>query len=276
MPESSSDQTEFPLEESPLRAMTLQRRTQIAKLIQQQGAVRVDELVAKFGVSQVTIRKDLVQLEREGQLQRDRGGAIPLVQSEPIISTLLEFEARALIGIDEKARIGAAAAKMVEPGDTILLDAGTTVVEMVQHLTDISPLTIVTNALNVAYHVSTRTKAKLQVIGGTFYPHLASLHGPFTEASLNEFLVSRVFLAAQAFDLEHGLTDTSLEMAGVKRAMMRAGREVILMADSSKFGRSGFIKVAPFTEIDTLITDSNISVESRAELEKMGVNVIVV
>ncbi|RYX86007.1 DeoR/GlpR transcriptional regulator [bacterium] len=256
--------------------MTLQRRTQIAELIQQKGAVRVDELVAKFGVSQVTIRKDLMQLEREGHLTRDRGGAITLIDSEPIISTLLEYEARALISVDEKARIGAAAAKMVGAGDTILLDAGTTVVEMVPYLTDITPLTVVTNALNVAHQVGTRTNAKLQVLGGTFYRHLASMHGPAIESSLNDFLVSKVFLAAQAFDVEHGLTDTSLEMAGVKRAMIRAARQVILMADSSKFGRSGFIKVVPFSEIDTLITDSNIPPEARAELERLGVEVIIV
>ncbi|RYG54955.1 DeoR/GlpR transcriptional regulator [bacterium] len=256
--------------------MTLQRRTQIAELMQNEGALRVSELARRFGVSQVTIRNDLMQLEREGHLVRDRGGALPPPDSGPIISSLLEFEARTLLGIEEKARIGIAASKMVTSGDTILLDAGTTVVEMARHLSGISPLTVVTNALNVAYHVGTTTNAQLLVLGGTFYREAASMLGPLTERGLSDFVVSKLFLGAQAFDLEHGLTDTTLEIAGVKRAMIRSARQVILMADSSKFGRSGFIKVAPFSEIDVFITDTGLADEAREGLEGLDVEVILV
>lgn len=273
---ASAPNTDPSSPDSPPRFMTLQRRTQIAELMQNEGALRVSELARRFGVSQVTIRNDLMQLEREGHLVRDRGGALPPPESGPIISSLLEFEARTHLGVEEKARIGVAAAKMVAPGDTILLDAGTTVVEMARHLGGILPLTVVTNALNVAYHVGTTTNAQLLVLGGAFYREAASMLGPLTEQGLSDFVVSKLFLGAQAFDLEHGLTDTTLEIAGVKRAMIRAARQVILMADSSKFGSSGFIKVAPFSEIDTLITDTGLSDEAREELERLDVEVILV
>ncbi|RYX84499.1 DeoR/GlpR transcriptional regulator [bacterium] len=256
--------------------MTVDRRSQIAELMQQRGAVRVSELAQRFGVSQVTIRNDFVQLERDGHLIRERGGALPPAESSSMISSLLEFKARTQLRVEEKARIGMAAAKMVSAGDSLLLDAGTTVVEMVRHLSGISPLTIVTNALNVAYHIGTTTDAKLFVLGGKFERDAASMLGPLAEQSLSDLRVSKLFLGAQAFDLEYGLTDTTLEIMGIKRAMIRSAHQVILMADSSKFEASGFIRVAPFSSIHTLITDTGLSEEVRAELERSGVEVVIV
>lgn len=255
--------------------MTLQRRSRIVEMMQQNGAMRVGEMSEHFGVSQVTIRNDLMHLEREGLLIRDRGGALPSSEAKTI-SSLIEFEERTLLNVDAKTRIGMAAAQMVHPGDTILLDAGTTVVKMALHLSDISPFTVVTNALNVAYHVGTTTDAQLLVMGGTFNRESASMLGPLTERSLNDFLVNKLFLGAQALDLEHGLTDTTQEIAGVKRAMIRSARQVILMADSSKFGHSGLIKVAPFSQINTLITDAGLSKEIHEQLEKLDVKVVIV
>lgn len=255
--------------------MILQRRAQIAELVRQSGAVRVADLAERFKVSEVTIRNDLVQLEKQGQLVRDRGGALPLDHAREITS-LLAVEQRAHLQIAEKQRIARAAAQLVSPGDTILMDAGTTVVEMASHLAGIEPLTVVTNALNVALEVSAKTDARVILLGGNLSRESSSTLGSLAEHTLGELLVQKAFLGTQAFDLEHGFTDTTMEIAQVKRAMIKAARCVILLSDSSKLGHRGFIKVAPLTAVQTLITDTGLPAEVRAELERLGVEVVMV
>lgn len=252
--------------------MILQRRAQIADLVRESGAVRVADLAERFKVSEVTIRNDLMQLEKQGQLVRDRGGALPLDQVRELTS-LLAVEQRAHLQIAEKQRIAKAAAALVSPGDTILMDAGTTVVEMAPHLAGITPLTVVTNALNVALEVAAKTEARVILLGGTFSRESSSTLGSLAEHTLGELLVQKAFLGTQAFDLEHGFTDTTLEIAQIKRAMIRSSRRVILLTDSSKLGHSGFIKVAPLTAVQTMITDTGLRADVRAELEKLGVEV---
>lgn len=255
--------------------MILQRRAQIADLVRQSGAVRVADLAERFQVSEVTIRADLVHLEKQGQLVRDRGGALPLDHAREITS-LLAVEQRAHLQIAEKQRIARAAAQLVSPGDTIIMDAGTTVVEMAPHLAGITPLTVVTNALNVALEVAAKTDARIILLGGNFSRESSSTLGSFGEQTLDELRVQKAFLGTQAFDLEHGLTDTTLEIAQIKRAMIKAARRVILLTDSSKLGHSGFIKVAPLTAMQTIITDDALKPETRSALEALGLEVITV
>lgn len=255
--------------------MTHQRRARIADLVREQGAMRVNELAARFQVSEVTIRNDLGQLEKNGQLVRDRGGAVP-VGSARQITSLLAVEERAHLQTDEKRRIARAAAALVSPGDTIIMDAGTTVVEMAPFLAGIASLTVVTNALNVALEVAARTSARIILLGGTFSRESSSTLGSLAEQTLGGLLVQKAFLGVQAFDLENGLTDTTHEIAEAKRAMIRASRRVILLADSTKLGRSGFIKVAPLTAVHTLISDTGLPEEARAALDRLGVEVALV
>jgi DeoR/GlpR family transcriptional regulator of sugar metabolism len=252
--------------------MTLQRRGQIAGLVRENGAVRVGDLAEQFRVSEVTIRSDLLQLEKEGLLVRDRGGAIAPTSSRQVTS-LMAVEGRAHLQTDEKGRIARAAAELVNPGDTIILDAGTTAVEMAQYLVGISPLTVVTNAVNVALQVAAVTDARVIMLGGTFNRESSSNLGPAAENGLGELIVQKAFLGTQAIDLEHGLTDTTIEIAQVKRAMIRSARRVILLTDSSKWGKSGFMKVAPVTDIDSIITDTGLPAEIQEELERVGVEV---
>jgi DeoR family transcriptional regulator of aga operon len=253
--------------------MVLQRRAQIAEMARQAGSVRVADLAELFKISEVTIRNDLVQLEREGLVVRDRGGAVPTGKTRDIKS-LIAVEKRAHLQTDEKQRIARAAAAMVEPGDTILMDAGTTVVEMAQFLADVSPLTVVTNALNVALEMSSRTSARIILLGGTFSRESTSTLGSMAEQALGELLVQKAFLGTQAFDQEHGINYTSLENPQVKRAMTRAARRVVLLSDSSKLGHAGFIKVAPISAAQTLITDTGLPAEAKEAIEAMGVEVV--
>lgn len=253
--------------------MVLQRRAQIVDLTKKQGAVRVADLAELFQVSEVTIRNDLVQLEKEGVLTRDRGGAVN-VGSTRDVRSLLAVEQRAHIQTDEKQRIAKAAAQLVEPGDTIVMDAGTTVVEMAPYLANVGSLTVVTNALNVALEMAAQTTARIILLGGTFSRESTSTLGSLAEQTLGELLVQKAFLGTQAFDLDHGFTDTTLEIAQVKRAMIRSARRVVLLTDSSKLGRSGFIKVAPLSAVQTLITDNALPTEAKHAIERMGVEVV--
>jgi DeoR/GlpR family transcriptional regulator of sugar metabolism len=252
--------------------MTLHRRSRILDLVRQRGAVQVDELAELFDVSKVTIRSDLAQLEKDGLLIRDRGGAISTSQ----VSTLLGVEQRAALNLEEKRRIGRAAAQLVSPGDTIIMDAGTTVVEMAPYLAGITDLTVVTNALNVAGEVSAATGARVILLGGAVSRESNSTLGPMAEHSLNELVVQKVFLGTQALDLKLGLTDTSIEIAQIKRAMLGVARQAILLTDSSKWGRAGFIKVAPLTAFQTIVIDTSLPEDAQPAIERLGVEVLLV
>ena len=255
--------------------MTQQRRARIAELVREHGVVRVGELADQFAVSEVTIRNDLVRLERDGHLARDHGGATAIDESKRVTS-LLRVDERATQQMDEKRRIAQAAAKFVAPGDTIILDAGTTVVELARLLSKVSPLTVVTNALNVAMEIGTASEARLILLGGTFHRESSSTVGPLAEHNLTELVVQKLFLGTQAFDLEHGLTDSTSEIAQAKRAMIRAARQVILLTDSSKWSHAGFIKVSPLAELDTIITDEGLPAEARDAIQRLGIELIVV
>jgi DeoR family transcriptional regulator of aga operon len=254
--------------------MINQRRARIAELVRERGSMRVSELAEHFEISEVTIRNDLVQLEKDGQLVRDRGGAVTRDPGRHITS-LLAVEQRGHLHTEEKRRVARAAARLVNPGDTIIMDAGTTVVEMAPYLTGITPLTVVTNALNVALEVAAKTDARVLLLGGTFSREASSTVGSLAEQMLDGLRVEKAFLGTQAFDLEHGLTDTTPEIAEVKRAMIRAARRVILLTDSSKLDRSGFIKVAPLTAVHTLISDEGLPVAAREAITGLGIEVLI-
>lgn len=246
------------------------RRTRIADLVRQQRTVRVPDLAELFQVSEVTIRSDLAQLEREGLVVRERGGAVANTQNQG--SMLIAFEQRTHLYLDEKRRIGEAAAQMVDPGDTIIMDAGTTTVEMTRYLSHLSGLTVVTNALNIAAEMGSVPGAQTLVLGGAMNYDTFSTLGPLVEQGLEHMRVQKVFLAAQSIDTEIGVTDTSLEIAQAKRAMVNTARQVILLADSSKWSRPGFIKVVPFSSIDVVITDNQLPENARSSLAEMGVD----
>ncbi|HMQ30572.1 MAG TPA: DeoR/GlpR family DNA-binding transcription regulator [Chloroflexaceae bacterium] len=251
--------------------LMLDRRGRIAALVRQRGSARVQELAELFQVSPVTIRTDLAQLEKEGLLVRDRGGAVAATAR----SALVAFEARASLRLTAKQQIGRAAAALVEPGDTILLDAGTTVVELVRHLPQQGPLTVVTNALNVALELQALREAKVLLLGGTINYATYGTLGPPAEQALEGMVVEKLFLAAETIDLAAGVTDSTVEIAQLKRAMVRAARQIILLADSSKWGKPGFIKVVPLSAVHTVVSDAGLAPADRAALERLGVRVLI-
>jgi DeoR/GlpR family transcriptional regulator of sugar metabolism len=239
-------------------------------LVAQRGLVRVSELSDLFHVSEVTIRDDLDLLTRRGILVRERGGAI--ANTNTTLATA--FEQRASLNIEEKRRIGRAAAQLVNPGETIIMDAGTTIMEMAKALTNVSPLTVVTNALNVAIQVGAFSDVHVILVGGVISRETISTVGHHAERDLSDLVAQKVFLGAHTVELEAGVTSPSIEVAQVKRAMIRAGRQVILLADSSKWGRVTFAKVAPLSAIHTIVTDTNLPSDMRTAIERLGIQLI--
>jgi DeoR family transcriptional regulator, aga operon transcriptional repressor len=249
--------------------LTIDRRRQIAELIAARGTVRVVDLSKLFGVSGMTIRNDLERLAHEGVLVRDHGGAV----ARTYTSLSAAFDQRALLNLEAKERIGQAAATLVRAGETIMLDAGSTLMEMVKRLPNLSPLTIITNALNVAMRVASLPGVHVVQAGGSLSPETISTVGPLAERDLRDLLVDRVFLGTHAFELEMGLSDVSIEVARVKSAMISASKQVVLLADSSKFPTRAFARVAPLSAIHCLITDTGFPDDAARQLTAAGIEV---
>ncbi|MCZ7543302.1 MAG: DeoR/GlpR family DNA-binding transcription regulator [Anaerolineae bacterium] len=252
--------------------MAAERRARITEFVVQQGSVRVSELSALFQVSEVTIRNDLDLLHKQGSLIRDHGGAIAEIHA----TAFIDFARRTRENLAEKQRIGRAAALLVQPDETIIMDAGTTVMEMARSLSSDLSLTVVTNGLNVASRMGMSSNAHVILLGGCFNRETISTLGTETERELDNVRVQRVFLGTHAMDIASGLTDTAIEVAHVKRRMVEAAREVILLADSSKWGRIAFAKTIPFSEVDIMITDAGLPDQAQKTLRSLGVELILV
>jgi DeoR family transcriptional regulator, aga operon transcriptional repressor len=258
-----------PVHDQARSPLMIARRRQISDLITAQGVVRVGELVKLFGVSDVTIRNDLEALAHEGILVRDHGGAVGRIHT----SLSVAFNQRAMLSLDFKQRIGEAAAKMVSAGETIILDAGTTLMEMAKRLPAVSPLTVITNGLNIATEIGSRPGVHVMLAGGSLSTETISTVGPLAERDLRELLADKLFLGIQAFDPKVGLSDVSVEVARVKAAMVTAANYVVLLADSTKYPTRAFARVAELTEIDCLITDVGFPEEAARQLTAKGIEV---
>ncbi|MDQ7030991.1 MAG: DeoR/GlpR family DNA-binding transcription regulator [Ardenticatenia bacterium] len=247
-----------------------ERHQQILVLLEEKGAVTVAELCEQFGVSEMTVRRDLAALERKGLLRRVHGGAVSARgrSYEPPFLVRSGRHAR------EKQRIAEAALSLIHDGDSIALDVGTTTLEIARRLRDVRNLTIVTPSLHIANVLADTPHNRIILTGGILRPGELSLVGPFAERIFAELYVDKLFLGIGGLDLEAGLTEYNLEDAQVKRAMLRSAKECIVVTDSSKLGQVAFAFVAPVSAMHTLITDDGADPEVVAQLEEEGVNVM--
>ncbi|QGP91957.1 Glucitol operon repressor [Neomoorella glycerini] len=250
-----------------------ERKQKIIEILEHTPAVRVAELSELFQVSEVTIRRDLQELEAAGLLKRTHGGAVSITTAsfEP---TLIEKEEEHL---EEKKAIARAALDLIADGDTILLDAGSTTLQLARLLkaNKKQALTVVTNALNVAWELAFVEAIDLILTGGHLRHRTLSSVGPIADNTLLGLYVDKVFLATNSLDVERGLTTPNIYEAQTKQNMVKAGREVIVLADHSKFGRTSLGFVCPITAIHRLITDPGAPQEDLARLKERGVEVIV-
>lgn len=248
-----------------------ERQQRVLEALQKQSRIKVMELAALLNVSPATIRRDLDELETAGLLQRTHGGALlrPQARFEP---TFFEKEDQYLA---QKEQIGYLAASMINPGETIIIDAGTTTFQMLKYLREKRNLTIITNAINFAKEFTADHNIELIMIGGTVRLNTQALVGPLSEANLKNFHADKAFIAANGCMPQKGLTTPNLSEAYTKRAMAQAATEVIAVLDHSKFGQINLATIIPLSEVDLIITDSGIAPACRKELEDAGSQLVI-
>ena len=232
-----------------------ERREQILKLLYENMKIMVPDLCALFHVSPATIRGDLRDLEAAGKLRRTHGGAIPVskIGFEP------DSDTKEIEHIEEKQRIAARACTLIEDGDTIALDTGTTTMELAKLLPEKKNLTIVTNDIKIAAFLEANTEANIIMIGGTLRRGFHCTTGSMAVEALSSLNVDKAFVASNAFTVKNGFTTPTFEQAEVKRVMLSIASENIVLMDSSKLGRITFLKFADLPEIDRIITDTGAS-----------------
>jgi DeoR family transcriptional regulator, aga operon transcriptional repressor len=252
---------------------TVDRRMKILKKLSIHDQVYVNELSKEFGVSEVTIRNDLEQLESKHLLIRARGGAMSTNQ---VVSHDLQLGEKHKLNMPEKTRIGKAAAKLIKDSDTVIIDSGTTTLEVVKNLaTALNNVTIISNALNIANQLVSSPNINVIIPGGVLRKNSLSLIGPLAEKSFKNFYVDKVFLGVDGFNTLHGISTPNIEEASLNQIMIDVAREVIVVADSSKFLRKSLAFICKLDRIDTVITDSGISDEDKKRLQDAGVKIII-
>lgn len=245
-----------------------QRRASIVAIVEETGAARVSDLVDRLGVSDMTVRRDIERLDSEGLLERVHGGAVatrPRAADEP------GFSAKSFLMTEEKRAIAVAAARLVHPGATIGISAGTTTYELAAAIRHLPQLTVVTNSVPVAQLLHESSSGHVVVLTGGVRTPSDALVGPVAVSALQGLHVDRLFLGAHGIDRTAGLTTPNLVEAETNRALVGSSRSVCVLADHSKFGIVGLSTFLRLGEVDTLITDAGTSAKTREMLtESVG------
>src|ERR1017187_4129585 len=254
------------------RLLAEQRRRRTLDLIEQRGQITVRDLVEKFSISAVTARADLDALASEGIAVRSHGGAVRRVEA----SQDYPLRLKTTLHHGEKARIGKAAAELIQNGETVILDSGTTTAEIARHLKmrRLQSVTVITHALNIASELVDASTLSIIMIGGLLRPVSGSFVGPQAETMLKEFHADRLFLAVDGFDLELGPSTPDLLEAQLNTVMMRGSKEVNVVAHFSKLGRRSLSRIGPLSGVHRLITDSRAPAEFIEALHKSKIDVI--
>jgi DeoR/GlpR family transcriptional regulator of sugar metabolism len=234
--------------------MANQRREKILELLREDGSAKVINLSKIFKVSEVTIRQDLEKLEQDGLITREHGGAY----LKEVESQVRNFTLMNQANMEKKAVVGKKAAELIEDGETIILDSGSTTTEVAKNLIGRKNLTIITNALNIALLLGAEPGIDVIVTGGEFKPPTLSLTGQKAAEFFHDVHVDKLFLATAGISLRSGLTYPSLSDIVVKKAMIDVAETVYLVADSTKIGKGAFASLGALSLIDYIITDSSI------------------
>lgn len=230
--------------------LVVERQQAIISHLAKKGNVSVSELCQMFNVSEMTIRRDLVDLEKQGLLQRTYGGAIA---TEPAFYEM-SLRAKLSVFMEEKERIGKACADMVEDGDVIFLDSGTTTLHVARAISG-KNISILTNDLNIAYELLDCPNIELYICGGVVRRGTNNIVGPKAIGFYDDIRGKKLFLAVEGVDVSSGLTVPDFNEVSLKRKMMSAVGEVIVVADHSKLGRNTMGVIAPLSAASCLVTD---------------------
>jgi DeoR family transcriptional regulator of aga operon len=249
-----------------------ERRRAILELLSREGRVLVTDLAQQFETSQVTIRKDLEILHAQGVVHRTHGGALPSRDGALADPTLREKEK---LHRREKLRIAEAAAAMVQEGQVVILDSGTTTTAIARALRNFHNLTIVTNAVNIASELA-GSDPEVILTGGTLRQNSFSLVGPIAEDTLRRLNADLLFLGVDGFDVHYGLSTPNLLEAKVNRVMAEISKKVVAVCDASKFGHRSLSLIVPPIGIHHVITDHDAPKSDLKVLKKSGIEVTLV
>jgi len=247
-----------------------QRHQTIINLLEDLGAVTVSDLVKEFKVSEMTIRRDLDILENQGLLRRVHGGAV----SRRGRSYEPPFMLRTSENLENKIRISEAAVNLIQNGDSVTLDVGTTTLEIARQLQNKQDLTVITPSLQIANELINHPGIRLILTGGILRIGELSMVGHLAERIFEDFFVDKLFLGAGAVDLKTGVSEFNIEDALVKRAMVKSAKSVVLVADSSKFNQVAFTSIVPLSDIHTIITDKDLDPHLQAQIQAEGIELI--
>jgi DeoR family transcriptional regulator, aga operon transcriptional repressor len=250
---------------------TPERQKQILSLLAKQGRLSVAEIVEQFSISEATARRDLEVLASQGRAQRVHGGVIAVEQAPPELP-ILEREVEQ---VDEKVLIGRATVELIAEKETVFLGSGTTVLEVARNLRNRKNLTVITNSLPVLNMLTGINEITVISLGGMLRDSELSFIGHITEQSLTEIRADKVVMGTRGLSLEHGLTNDYLQETLTDRAILKIGREVIIVADHSKVNRVSTALLAPLKSMDTFVTDSKADKKFIQTLKKQGIKVIV-
>jgi len=252
-----------------------ERRDLIARRIREQKRVQVTELMEEFGLTDTSIRRDLKILEEKGIIRRVHGGAVATNDGLQFAA----LEKRMTYHEAEKRKIGEAAAALIQGQEVVIMDSGTTVLQVARHIPEpvrrLGTLRIVTNSTLLLDEVGLWATPNLLLLGGIYLPEYWATVGPELVRSLNRISAKRAFLGCDGLTLTGGITSAHPLIAQAGREMANRADQVIVLADHTKLGKAGFVPIMPIKNIDLLITDSLATEEMLSSLRERGVEVLV-
>lgn len=244
-----------------------QRRNNILQLVEKEGIVSLQELSDRIEASESTIRRDLEYLERIGQIRRTRGGASYIGES------ITPLDVRFTQSLPEKQAVGRAAAALIQPGESVLLDGGTTTLEVARNLNG-KPLQVVTNSLPIVNLLANQPQFELVMIGGYLYPKTGVAIGPLAVEALRQIHVRRLFMSVGGIN-ERGLFNSNALLVETERGMIAAAEEVVVVADSSKLGHAALSHLCALDNVQRLVVDAGITDEWRRTIEQAGIQITI-
>lgn len=231
--------------------LAAERIEEIARIVTKDGGIKTSELSRKFEVSEMTILRDLSILEKKGLLTRVYGGAVSIRKNNEEISSLL----REKTNIAEKNKIAGLAAELVKPKEQIFIDPSTTCLALARKIKNIAEINVITNGLDIINELEGSDNVRLTCIGGDFHKVSMSFLGPISEIAVKEIYFDKVFISPAGCALEQGITEINVYSVAVKKTIIENAKEVILLADYSKFGKVSLYKICDWDQITTVVSD---------------------
>lgn len=248
-----------------------ERHDKILENLRVNKVVKVSEIVKEFNVSVETVRRDLEFLEKQGLLKRVYGGAV----SANTRSTEPSYFSREVQNLEEKKAIGKKAAQLIEDGDTVLLDLGTTTLEVAKNLKKKHNITVLTNSIKIAVELVDVPDNKIILLGGELRPNELSTSGFLTDMGLHQFCVDKAIIGVGGITVEAGITDYHIQEGKARRLMVDAAEKVIAVTDYSKFGVNAFIHICELKRIETIVTDWKVHPKIIKQLQEQDIQVLI-